>query len=384
MIKEIKIENFKSIQSLNLELGRLNVFIGANGSGKSNILEGIAFGSAAASGKLYNEFLSNRGIRTTEGKYFKSGFNINSETINIKIKGDNEEYYNYIIDEKYPHWEITTNGDLIEGLYESTKNNFDKYVKDVYRQLHSKRSEEEFEKISQSFMAYLVTSEFVERLGLDTFMIFAPENHFLRRLEDETQIKPLGIHGEGLFSHLVTIIGEKSDKLKQIKSYLNLIDWFEDIKIEREHMFKEPRLDFQDIYLTNGIRHFDQRNVNEGTLYLLFYLTLFISDETPKFFAIDNIDNAMNPKLGRELIKVLAKLAKEHDKQAILTTHNPSVLDGLDLNDDEQRLFVVYRNADGHTKVKRVFKKEMPEGIAPMPLSEMFLKGLIGGLPKNF
>lgn len=43
MIKEIKIENFKSIQSLNLELGQLNVFIGANGSGKSNILEGIAW-----------------------------------------------------------------------------------------------------------------------------------------------------------------------------------------------------------------------------------------------------------------------------------------------------------------------------------------------------
>ena len=384
MIKEIKIENFKSIQSLNLELGRLNVFIGANGSGKSNILEGIGFSSAAASGKLYHEFLANRGIRTTEGRFFKSGFTKNTDTINIKIKGEKEEFYNYIINEKYPKWEVTTNGDLIEGLYESTKNNFDKYVKDVFRQVHSQRSEGEFEKISQSFMAYLVTSEFVQNNGLDTFMIFAPENYFLRRIEDEAQIKPLGIHGEGLFNHLVTIINEKPDKFNKIKKHLSLIDWFEDIQIPLDKMFHEPRLDFHDNYLANGIRYFDHRNVNEGTLYLLFYLTLFISDETPKFFAIDNIDNAMNPKLGRELVKILAKLAKEHDKQAILTTHNPAILDGLNLNDDEQRLFVIYRNADGHTKTKRVLKKEMPEGVAPMPLSEMFLKGIIGGLPKNF
>ena len=73
MIKEIQIENFKSIQSLNLELGRLNVFIGANGSGKSNILEAIAFGSAAIENKLENEFLSTR-IRTTNPNLMKSAF----------------------------------------------------------------------------------------------------------------------------------------------------------------------------------------------------------------------------------------------------------------------------------------------------------------------
>jgi predicted ATPase len=85
MIKEIKIENFKSIESLNLELGRLNVFIGANGSGKSNILEAIAFGSAAAVDKLDNEFLAPRGIRSTEPDLMKSAFKLDSIQNNIKI-----------------------------------------------------------------------------------------------------------------------------------------------------------------------------------------------------------------------------------------------------------------------------------------------------------
>ena len=35
MIRELTITNFKSVDSLRLELGRVNVFIGANGSGKT-------------------------------------------------------------------------------------------------------------------------------------------------------------------------------------------------------------------------------------------------------------------------------------------------------------------------------------------------------------
>ena len=223
----------------------------------------------------------------------------------------------------------------------------------------------------------------LENIAIDRFLIFAPENTFLRRFEEETQIKPLGIRREGLFSHIVELV-KKPELFKKINEHLKILDWFEGFDVPNDLMFTEKRLDFQDAFLKSGLQFIDQRSVNEGALYLLFYYTLFISDETPKFFAIDNIDNAMNPKLGRELIKTLAKLSKEHDKQAILTTHNPAILDGLNLNDDEQRLFVIYRNADGHTTAKRVFKKEMPEGVAPMPLSEMFLKGIIGGLPKNF
>jgi AAA15 family ATPase/GTPase len=47
MLTKFKVENFKSIHSLELELGRMNVFIGENGSGKSNVLEAVALASAA-------------------------------------------------------------------------------------------------------------------------------------------------------------------------------------------------------------------------------------------------------------------------------------------------------------------------------------------------
>ena len=136
--------------------------------------------------------------------------------------------------------------------------------------------------------------------------------------------------------------------------------------------------------MADGLEFFDQKSANEGFLYLLFYFTLFISDYTPKFFAIDNIDNGMNPKMCQELIRILTQLAKEHDKQVIFTTHNPAILDGLSLNNDEQRLLVVYRNAYGHTKLNRIKLKKLEDGVEQMRLSEQFIRGYLGGLPDNF
>ena len=166
----------------------------------------------------------------------------------------------------------------------------------------------------------------------------------------------------------------------RFNQFAERVGWFDGFEIPNDLKFTEQRIKIKDQFLEEGLQYIDQRSANEGFLYLLFYLTLFISDETPKFFAIDNIDNAMNPKLGRELIKLLAQLAKEHGKQVILTTHNPAILDGLNLNDDAQRLFVISRNAEGHTKALRIHKDPIEKDKIPVKLSEQFLRGYIGGL----
>ncbi|MDZ7898819.1 MAG: AAA family ATPase [Arcicella sp.] len=123
MVKEIKIQNYKSVQDLTLELGRINVLIGANGCGKSNILEAIAFGSAAAEDKLGKEFLSARGIRVTEPEAMRSGFNkVNlSKAISLKIMFDTDVYF-FEIDNKneaFSDWErivvTPTNGNSISN-----------------------------------------------------------------------------------------------------------------------------------------------------------------------------------------------------------------------------------------------------------------------------
>ena len=60
MITNVSIKNYKSVVDVSLPLGRFNLLIGANGCGKSNILEGIAMGAAASSDKLDYEYFANR------------------------------------------------------------------------------------------------------------------------------------------------------------------------------------------------------------------------------------------------------------------------------------------------------------------------------------
>ena len=85
MLEKITIKNFKSIVAIELNLGRVNVFIGENGCGKTNILEAIAFGSASAANKLDNEFLSPRRIRANTPKMIKSLFETENKSDKIEI-----------------------------------------------------------------------------------------------------------------------------------------------------------------------------------------------------------------------------------------------------------------------------------------------------------
>jgi len=163
-----------------------------------------------------------------------------------------------------------------------------------------------------------------------------------------------------------------------------LIDWFQDFKIPQGSFETERSIQIKDRYLDESLSYFDQKSSNEGFLFLMFYFALFVSSDTPSFFSIDNIDASLNPKLCSRLVKELVELAKKYDKQVILTTHNPAILDGLNLDDDEQRLLAIYRNKDGHTKAKRILKPEPLEGQQPVKLSEAFMRGYIGGLPKGF
>src|SRR5438105_5044309 len=89
-IAKITISNYKSISHLELSLGRLNVLIGENGSGKSNVLEAIALASCAAQNTLDNDALASRGIRVTDPAYMRSGFHkqLTTKPIQLKVVGE--------------------------------------------------------------------------------------------------------------------------------------------------------------------------------------------------------------------------------------------------------------------------------------------------------
>ena len=47
MIHKVRIQNFKCLRDVSVDLERFTVFVGANGSGKTSVLEAITCGRAA-------------------------------------------------------------------------------------------------------------------------------------------------------------------------------------------------------------------------------------------------------------------------------------------------------------------------------------------------
>jgi hypothetical protein len=74
--------------------------------------------------------------------------------------------------------------------------------------------------------------------------------------------------------------------------------------------------------------------------------------------------------------------AEGSSAQLLFTAHNPAVLDGLDLTDDEVRLFAVERNSEGHTCVRRVaLTDELLKLNKEYPLSRLWMMGHLGAVP---
>jgi len=320
--------------------------------------------------------LVSRGLRVPEPELMRSAFEEEDKEKIIKI---NMQYSEQNI-LTYDFWNINTSYSIWEYTKYIKKNN------KVFPELSKKDTKLYLEILTNAEIKHddLIKDLKKKKYFLSNFIIYSPENTALRVFQKEGQIQPLGINGEGLLK-LLKVINNYEDKsyINTIIKSLQLFNWFEDITIPTDISSMEDKVIIKDKYL---YREFTQRSANEGFLFILFYITLIVAKETPKAFAIDNIDASLNPKLCTKLMTILTDLSKKYNKQIFLTTHNPAILDGIDLNDKEQKLFVVSRNKKGHTRMKEITAKDKPKSSTnePLKLSEAFLRGYLGGLPKGF
>lgn len=384
MIDKIQIKNFKSIVDLTLELGKFNVIIGANGCGKTNILEAITFASAASQSKLDVESLVNRDIRIPDSRFMFNAFDDTEQDkspfITINVVSKSKMNTNIVIGyaEKVKEWVNLadfTDKLRIQKVLESLESHTGKTI-DI---LHDDNIDiTNFDKKNPELFKALYDM-LIDKPELSSFITYRPTEGNLRK-NPETRMFPFGTKGEGLLKYFKELGQESSDLFAEINNGLHLLDWFDNFSIPDDLLSNEYALSIGDKYLKESMHMFDQRSTNEGFLYLLFYITLFNSKDTPNFFAIDNIEISFNPKLCTKLTEYLVESSVKNDKQVILTTHSPYVLDGLDLSNDYVRLFVARRNIDGHTQLERICYREGRN----MLLSELWMSGLIGGLPDNF
>ncbi|MCW3127143.1 MAG: hypothetical protein JWO03_2801 [Bacteroidetes bacterium] len=409
MFRELTIQNFKSIVDVKIQLGRINVFIGANGSGKSNILEALAMMSAAKGNQLNPQTLFNKGVRVA-----KPNLTINSFTglkskgsIILSLTGDEDEKIESRLscseaDNIFGDWIDQAEEDQLnrltsiyekiftrealqsqvaEKLKKEAKTLSKKELDGIIRQQVDKFIKEERPLITKRIYQQEIVKQYTRLIN---YVIFNIQTNVLRGINSgENYTRPLGVSGEGLDILLSSFKEQDIQLLKQHK----FIDWLKDFFIDSDNALKfeghkigrsKSLLYLQDKFMKRGNAILSAENTNEGALHAMFYLALMVSEITPGFFAIDNIENTLNPRLCENLVKAIAKISVIKNKQVLIATQSPAILDGLNLKDPEQRLFVVRRNLKGHTIVQRVEAK--PTTDKKYKLSELFIEDYIGGL----
>ncbi len=398
LLKKIKINGFKSILEEEVEFGRINVLIGSNGAGKSNLLESIAIASASIEGGVDYERLARRGARLSAPEIFRSSFKNKDRRALLRIEIETESYsysmgispntgFSYHSESLFSKKTgkkvagRSNNGSRLDGIAMSSKIDKEASIISLYRSIHD---------------------DFSDMEDIKNFAIYAPSTPILRGVSSDGSNKaPLGLYGGRLAEAFHEIVLSKENPhRKELRRFFKLMDWFQSIgstsnidsTLASEHISMGRRvLKYTDKYMKKNFNSLYAYDVSEGALYVLFTLLLLTHEDSPNIIAVDNIDSALNPVLIRTLMSQINEIIVENElKQIFLTTHNPVTLDGIDLFNNDHRLFVVERDKEGQTKVKRisppegVTKNDWEEKYYGMKLSEIWLSGAIGGLPHGF
>lgn len=390
MIRNIQIDGFKSIASMELPLGRVNCFIGANGVGKSNILEAIGVLGAAATGKVDDESLLRRGVRPGVPRLYKTSFDSGRVPVHIGLCAEGESGATYRVsllnplENPEPAWSFKTER-LTDGQAE--------IVSDGVRNRRNLTPTAGLAALKLvEIPADNPAAELMQRLQY--FAIYSPNTPTLRAMVADPQSRsPVGLAGgrlaEGFAEFRRAVLDKEEDLLDGV---LELVDWAADIQttnaagslLSPSVARTKEVLKFTDRFMKKSRNTLTAYDASEGALYVLFCAILCLSGNAPKVFAIDNLDQALNPRLVARLTARMCEWLKRVDpeRQILFTAHNPAVLDGLDLSDDQIRLFAVERNSEGHTTLRRIEPTEqLLELSETYPLSRLWLMGNLGAVP---
>ncbi len=243
--------------------------------------------------------------------------------------------------------------------------------------------------------ASLKTSEATRHMlaALDDYAIFAPVTPVLRGIApDSAPLAPMGLFGGGLPDALDSLPAPARRRIRQ--QALDMIDWAESFSVGPPSpdfiASSVPTMRhvvlFRDTYMRERDQTLSGYDASEGALHVLFLLCLALHPQAPSIFAVDNFDQALNPALARALASAFAaEILAQEGRQALLTTHNPLVLDGLPLDDERVRLFCVERRSDGRSDVRRVPVRDLRQLKAQHgdhAVSRLWIEGRLGGLPR--
>lgn len=364
------IKGFKSIAALSLtQSPPFLVFAGANGAGKSNITDALAFlGAVVKTGAV-------QAIRDFGGfpqihcfKLKKENRTTISFKLNIKLKGLSYRYLLTI-------HRTDTKPFMTEQLKVAGQTVIDRKQGDnVVIQLKEGATPTELPSYASEMTALMLLGaenplyQFLTNISvfrIDPLSAKAPDNA-------KTDASFLETHGSNIAS-VLSQLENKEDFKDQILDWMTLIvPGMENVVSETQKLDSSTVLTFKE----HGTRaRFPAQLISDGTIYALCIMTAILSRaQQPGMTIIEEPERGIHPKAIGELVQLMRDNAT-NEHPVIITTHSESVVRNL----EPKELWFVSK-VEGKTQVKHASDAGVDK--KKIPLDTAWLTNLFdGGLP---
>ena len=434
MIDRIIIKNFKSLRLVDLTLGRMNLFVGANGSGKSNLLDAVRVLQGIGNGFTISEILDGkprsaagaawdgirggsrhacfsrgRGLRAFRDVTFELHGRFTGGPVRTWLEKNRDT-----TEEPALNWELLIAFSPTSGLMTRERFKVETVIYDTHDvkafarknpaqpigcpvegsqgwSVELQRTRPALGQLPRgSWQRVLQNVDSAPRLkkseaaramcvdharGVATLLAgiqrVEPEVRLLRQYSQVAQVRQMGDRGEN-FAALVHAICQDKQTKDAYLSWLRQLrpEEIDDVDVLRGAV-DEPLFMLRE----NG-RRFPATVLSDGTLRFAALTAAFFQPDMPSLMLMEEIENGTHASRTRLLLELLRSQSTAATTQVVATTHSATVLDWLG-EEDYGTTFVCKRDEEtGESRICAL--ADVPhfmDVVKKRPVAELFSEG---------
>jgi len=333
MLQKLKIENFKSLKIIDIELSNLNLITGINGMGKSSILQVLLLLR-----QTFEHNLIKKSLWLNNEKYIEIGSAKNA----IYRKADNDSIKFEITENDINYfWKYKYSSEIIENnyipLYESE--NIDDSLENLplfSDNLQYLGAERIIPQVDYPSSTFDVEKRFLGKKGQFTahFIDFYG-NKVSDKNSDNSKI-PVCLYDKNIAISLDND-GEILPLRRQLEAWMSLINTPMLIITNYNSVTKRYELKYQFIHNKQKSDEFSALNVAFGLTYVLPVVTALVSAHKGDLIIIENPESHLHPK-GQSKLGELIALVANAGVQIIIETHSDHILNGIRIVVKKQKI----------------------------------------------
>ncbi|MDR2880491.1 MAG: AAA family ATPase [Azoarcus sp.] len=378
MLKKISVQGFKSIEKQTIELGALNVLVGANGSGKSNLLSALSFFRTSTLGGLddlvkrqggANRIL-HHGKKTTKACFFSCEEDrFSYEQTLIPVAGDSLAVAKEKLTILNSETESSEGGADIDSLEDMLRDEERQYLKE--RVVQGGMTQEDADEELASYPSAKRHIENWRRYHLhDT-----SDTSAIKSLCNVDDNRALREDASNLAAYLFWLKNKESHAYQRIVSIVNLvIPYFEDFALAPLRQNERTiQLEWKQ---KNSDAYFDAYSLSDGSLRFIALTTLLNQPDwaMPSLIVIDEPELGLHPLALRLLVEMLE--AASQKTQIIIATQSATLLDDCPID------VVIVVDHDGRgSQFRRLSAEDYAAWLENFSVGELWLKNVFGGRP---